>query len=403
MIAPPLLLCGHRGILMAGMKMYLQFAHGERIFMIQRMRHAYSRTYVQERMVRRRGMKIGEVIRRNRKERQMTQEELAGLLGVTSSAVNKWENGSSYPDISLLAPIARTFAITTDELLSYKEELTQQEIVRIAGELSEIMMSRGYDGLLEEAKRRLQEFPNCDSLALNVLLLLDGSRQMLEVPQPQVHELYIRQIRNRLLKSNDRYVAQAAAENGFYDCMNRQEYEEAERMLGYLPKDSENYRQMRALLYRRQGEREAAYRIYEEAVFDGYQKISAAFTGLFMLAWEDKDEREKELILKKQEELAVLFEMGRYQEIFLQYDGVLARRDKEETLKFLRELAESTTKLQDFRNSPLYAHMRFGENAAKSTAFMIKQMFARSRELDFVRDEPEFHRLVQIVEKMCEK
>ena len=56
-------------------------------------------------------MKIGEVIRRNRKEKQMTQEELAGILGVTASAVNKWESGSSYPDICMLAPIARTFAI----------------------------------------------------------------------------------------------------------------------------------------------------------------------------------------------------------------------------------------------------------------------------------------------------
>ena len=347
-------------------------------------------------------MKIGEVIRRNRKEKQMTQEELAGLLGVTASAVNKWENGSSYPDISLLAPIARTFAITTDELLSYKGELTQQEIARIVGELSDIMMRGGYDELLAEAKQRLQEYPNCDSLALNVLFLLDGSRQMLEVPQPQVHELYIRQIRNRLLKSDDRYVAQAAAENGFYDCMNRQAYEEAEQMLGYMPKDAGNYRQMRALLYRRQGECEAAYRIYEEAVLDGYQKISAAFTGLFLLAQEDGDEKEKKLILKKQEELAALFEMGRYHEIFLQYDGVLARGDKEETLTFLRELAESVMHIQDFKKSPLYAHMRFGENEAKSTAFMIKQMFERSKELDFVRDEPEFCRLVKIVEEMCE-
>lgn len=358
--------------------------------------------YAQERRVRRRSMKIGEVIRRNRKEKQMTQEELAGLLGVTASAVNKWENGSSYPDISLLAPIARTFAITTDELLSYKGELTRQEIVRIVRELSDIMMERGYDELLAEAARRLQEYPNCDSLALNVLLLLDSGRQMLTVAQPQAHERYIRQIRNRLLKSDDRYVTQAAAENGFYDCMNRQAYEEAQQMLAYMPKDAGNYRQMRALLYRRQGDCESAYRIYEEAVLEGYQKISAAFTGLFLLAQEDGDEKEKELILKKQEGLAALFEMGRYQEIYLQYDDVLARGDKEETLSFLRELAESATHLHDFRNSPLYAHIRIGEDAARSAGFMIKQMFERSKELDFVRDEPEFCHLVKIVEEMCE-
>lgn len=63
---------------------------------MQGTRHVQSGKYAQERIVRRRSMKIGEVIRRNRKEKQMTQEELAGLLGVTASAVNKWENGVSH-------------------------------------------------------------------------------------------------------------------------------------------------------------------------------------------------------------------------------------------------------------------------------------------------------------------
>lgn len=41
-------------------------------------------------------MMIGEVIRKYRKEKQMTQEDLAECLGLTSSAVNKWENGVSH-------------------------------------------------------------------------------------------------------------------------------------------------------------------------------------------------------------------------------------------------------------------------------------------------------------------
>lgn len=40
-------------------------------------------------------MKIGEVIRRYRREKQMTQEEMANALGVTAPAVNKWEKGVS--------------------------------------------------------------------------------------------------------------------------------------------------------------------------------------------------------------------------------------------------------------------------------------------------------------------
>lgn len=52
-------------------------------------------------------MNIGVVIKKYRKEAGMTQEEMANRLGVTTPAVNKWENSNSKPDIELLAPIAR--------------------------------------------------------------------------------------------------------------------------------------------------------------------------------------------------------------------------------------------------------------------------------------------------------
>ena len=52
-------------------------------------------------------MNIGSVIKKYRKVSGFTQEEMANRLGVTTPAVNKWENGNSNPDIELLAPIAR--------------------------------------------------------------------------------------------------------------------------------------------------------------------------------------------------------------------------------------------------------------------------------------------------------
>ena len=73
-------------------------------------------------------MSLGKVIRKYRKIRNLTQEEMAGRLGVTAPAVNKWENENSYPDITLLAPIARLLGISLDTLLSFREELTAEEI-----------------------------------------------------------------------------------------------------------------------------------------------------------------------------------------------------------------------------------------------------------------------------------
>ena len=69
----------------------------------------------------------------------MTQEEMAARLGVSAPAVNKWENENSYPDIMLLAPIARLLEISLDTLLSFQEDLTREEIQKITVELDEML------------------------------------------------------------------------------------------------------------------------------------------------------------------------------------------------------------------------------------------------------------------------
>lgn len=52
-------------------------------------------------------MKINETIRSRRKQLGLTQEQVASRLGVTATAVYKWEVGSCYPDITLLPALAR--------------------------------------------------------------------------------------------------------------------------------------------------------------------------------------------------------------------------------------------------------------------------------------------------------
>ena len=61
---------------------------------------------------------IGNRIAKYRKDKKLTQEELAATLGVSSQAVSKWENDTSCPDISLLPQLCIELGITTDELLT---------------------------------------------------------------------------------------------------------------------------------------------------------------------------------------------------------------------------------------------------------------------------------------------
>ena len=72
--------------------------------------------------------KIGKFIALNRKNKGLTQEQLAEKLGVTNKTVSRWETGKYMPDLSLLKPLSDELGITLNELLS-GEKLEKEKIV----------------------------------------------------------------------------------------------------------------------------------------------------------------------------------------------------------------------------------------------------------------------------------
>lgn len=70
--------------------------------------------------------KIGKFIAQLRKEKNMTQNELANRLGITDRAISKWENGRGMPDLSLIKDLCKELDITINELLS-GEKISKQD------------------------------------------------------------------------------------------------------------------------------------------------------------------------------------------------------------------------------------------------------------------------------------
>lgn len=73
-------------------------------------------------------MTIGANIKRLRTAKNITQEQLSVAMNVTCAAVSKWERGETYPDITLLQPLAYFFGVTLDNLMGYNQEKIQAEI-----------------------------------------------------------------------------------------------------------------------------------------------------------------------------------------------------------------------------------------------------------------------------------
>lgn len=90
---------------------------------------------------------LGKNIIRLRLEAGMTQDQLAEFIGVSKSAVSKWENGMTYPDILLLPQLVTLFNVTVDDLMGYEPQLTKEAIAKLYREL----MADAEAGRVQEA------------------------------------------------------------------------------------------------------------------------------------------------------------------------------------------------------------------------------------------------------------
>lgn len=104
-------------------------------------------------------IKIGENIKRLRRTKNITQEQLAEYLDVSITAVSKWERGETYPDITLLFPLAHYFEVTLDELMGYDEEKIQADIEE-AKKLYLSVWTTDYTKAKEIITKAYHDYPN---------------------------------------------------------------------------------------------------------------------------------------------------------------------------------------------------------------------------------------------------
>ena len=104
-------------------------------------------------------MSIGLTIKKLRRERDMTQEQLAEYLGITANAVSQWECDRTAPDISQLPLLARVFNVTTDYLLGVDCEKDKERIDSIMDESFSLYRAGQFKKAAEIARSGLLEFP----------------------------------------------------------------------------------------------------------------------------------------------------------------------------------------------------------------------------------------------------
>ena len=340
-------------------------------------------------------MTIGEVIKKNRKQKGMTQEEMATILGVTTPAVNKWERGKTLPDVALLAPIARLLSISTDELLSYKDNLTDEEINQYLHMVQEDLKNKDFNDVFLSVKKKIEEYPNSDKLIWQAAIILDSKLMVSDLIDKDTYENTILQWYERCLDSDDERIRKEAADSLFHAYIRKENYDKAAHYLKYFSFDNPERKRKEALIKSKTGKRTEAYRLYEELLYAGYQRMQLVLNDLRILYMEDDDHEMAKKLVEVSSSIASAFEMGKYNEISVGLDVAAWEKDVECTARIMREILKSVDTIGDFTYSKLYQHM-YLKSVAPSFKAELKKELLKSLDddtFDYMKGNKEWNKL----------
>lgn len=304
-------------------------------------------------------MNIGSVIKKYRKESGLTQEEMANRLGVTTPAVNKWENGNSNPDIELLAPIARLLHISLDTLMSFHEELTAVEIEKIIKQMDDMFQKKGYEKTYEWVMDIIREYPNCNMLIWQAAVMLDSRRMTGDCKEPDKYDEQINSWYELALHDENESIQHHAADSLFGFYLRKKNYTMAEKYLHYFSDHDPMKKLNKGRLFKEQGKTQEAYEMFESVIFSQYSILDIAFSRMVSLALEGENTAHARFLAEKMGRLSCIFDMGKYNECSSMLQVVCAEKNIEGTFQVVKQLLENVDSIYDFPKSKLYGHMKF--------------------------------------------
>ena len=131
-------------------------------------------------------LNLAENLIRLRREKEVTQEEVASFIGVTKASVSKWETKQSLPDILLLPVLASYYGVTVDELLGYKPQLGKEQIQKIYHDLAAEFAEKPFEEVMDASMKLVKKYYSCYSFLLQIIILWLNHYTFAEDPKSQM-------------------------------------------------------------------------------------------------------------------------------------------------------------------------------------------------------------------------
>ena len=344
-------------------------------------------------------MQIHHIIRTRRQALGLTQEALAQRLGVSAPAVNKWEKALNYPDITLLPTLARVLGVDLNTLLSFQEDLTDEEIGLFLNQLLELGREQGHAAAFQAAFDKLREFPGNDRLAYSVAGILNGLLVMgmdegcqQEDWQEQVDQLY-----RRCAGSTDSQVREQAICVLASREMNGGTLEQAEHLIEQLSDLHPQKQELLAILRKKQGNLSEAWQIWERSLFVQAHRIQTVLLQMLDLALETNDLAAARNFTDVAEQSGRLFELGEYMALAAPFQLAMTEQNGPHAMELLEKILEQMQDPYFLQHSSLYRHLPVKKGVEKDNFMLQGFLNALKQGADgaFLRTQPGFEALLE--------
>lgn len=228
---------------------------------------------------------ISAILVSKRKEKGITQDELAAYLGISKAAISKWETGQSYPDITLLPLLAAYFNISIDKLIGYKPQMVKEDIKKLYFRLCDDFASKPFEEVMEECEKIIRKYYACVPLIIQMGLLLMNHYSLVRDPdkirkiQIEIRDLF----RHAKEITDDRYLIKEAVYLEAYNEIMLNNPGEAMILLEDCTRASFSEENLLAASYEMLGKKEKAIETLQVAVYQKMMDIMGIQAGLAKL------------------------------------------------------------------------------------------------------------------------
>ncbi|WP_346917579.1 helix-turn-helix domain-containing protein [Clostridium sp.] len=350
---------------------------------------------------------IGFVIQKLRKLKGLTQEQVADAMGVSKAAVSKWESGNTYPDITLLAPLARLLDTSINELLEFNSKLTEKEINSIVT-LCELEFLKGdYFSAYDYCEKQLKKYTNIAELKLRIASLYWQYTVLLKDDEEASNNMIKRacEVFEEASQTSNTDIKEAALYCIASLYMMKEDYDSALKTAERLNQKSNDTMLLLANIYDRKGENDNAKKMYQRILFKNIQTCGLVLQSLSRVAEKESNIKDAQLFLETVIKLNTLFEFENHEDACaVQLAELYAKtndRDKaiamlNRYIRFIHNLIENGNK--ELNGSKFFSEIPFKSVRSEKSEFMkqhLAEEIINTPAFDTLKENEEFKKIIE--------